>query len=101
MISYIPKASAYWRLNFKKQTDMKTTMLWCSAHQPTQEQINELEERKINSSKRAPPKMMERISNCPNNRQEIKELISDFRDVLESFDALLLYNWEEAHCSYS
>jgi hypothetical protein len=30
--------------------------------------------------------MME-ISNCPNNRQEIKELISDFRDVLESFDA--------------
>jgi hypothetical protein len=26
---------------------MKTTMLWCSAHQPTQEQINELEERKI------------------------------------------------------
>jgi hypothetical protein len=30
--------------------------------------------------------MMERISNCP-NRQEIKELISDFRDVLESFDA--------------
>jgi hypothetical protein len=29
--------------------------------------------------------MMERISNCPNNRQEI-ELISDFRDV-ESFDA--------------
>jgi hypothetical protein len=28
-----------------------------------------------------------RISNCPNNRQEIKELISDFRDVLESFDA--------------
>jgi hypothetical protein len=25
--------------------------------------------------------MMERISNCPNNRQEIKELISDFRDV--------------------
>jgi hypothetical protein len=31
-------------LNFKKQTDMKTTMLWCSA-QPTQEQINELEEK--------------------------------------------------------
>jgi hypothetical protein len=30
--------------------------------------------------------MMERISNCPNNRQEIKELISDFRDV-KSFDA--------------
>jgi hypothetical protein len=45
-----------------------------------------LRKRKINSSKRAPPKMM-RISNCPNNRQEIKELISDFRDVLESFDA--------------
>jgi hypothetical protein len=31
---------------------MKTTMLWCSAHQPTQEQINELEE-KEDSSKRA------------------------------------------------
>jgi hypothetical protein len=29
--------------------------------------------------------MMERISNCPNNRQERR--ISDFRDVLESFDA--------------
>jgi hypothetical protein len=27
--------------------------------------------------------MMRGISNCPNNRQ-IKELISDFRDVLES-----------------
>jgi hypothetical protein len=40
--------------------------------------------------------MMERISNCPNKR-EIKELISDFRDVL----MVLLYNWEEAHCSYS
>jgi hypothetical protein len=25
--------------------------------------------------------MMERISNCPNNRQEIKELISDFRCI--------------------
>jgi hypothetical protein len=31
--------------------------------------------------------MMERISNCPNNRQEIKDLISDFRDVVEGFDA--------------
>jgi hypothetical protein len=27
--------------------------------------------------------MMERISNCVQNRQEIKELISDFRDVLK------------------
>jgi hypothetical protein len=34
--------------------------------------------------------MMERISNCPNNRQEIKELISDFRDVLESFDVTIV-----------
>jgi hypothetical protein len=34
-----------------KQTDMKTTMLWCSAHQPTQEQIKSLRKRKINSSK--------------------------------------------------
>jgi hypothetical protein len=40
-----------------------------------------LRKRKINSSKEHSPKMMERISNCPNNRQEIKELISDFRDV--------------------
>jgi hypothetical protein len=38
--------------------------------------------------------MMERISNCPNNRQEIKELISDFRDVLESFDACTIVQWE-------
>jgi hypothetical protein len=38
--------------------------------QPTQEQINELEEKEINSSKEHSPKMMERISNCPNNRQE-------------------------------
>jgi hypothetical protein len=45
-----------------------------------------LRKRKINFLK-STPKMMERISNCPNNRQEIKELISDFRDVLESFDA--------------
>jgi proline dehydrogenase len=75
-------------------------MLWCSAHQPTQEQINELEERKINSSKRALSKMMERY-NCPNNRQEIKELISDFRDVLESFDACTIVQLGEAHCSYS
>jgi hypothetical protein len=67
---------------------MKTTMLWCSAHQPTQEQINELEEKgRLILLKEHSPKMMERISNCPNNRQEIKELISDFRDVLESFDA--------------
>jgi hypothetical protein len=60
-----------------------------------------LRKRKINSSKRALSKMMERISNCPNNRQEIKELISDFRDVLETSMLVLLYNWEEAHCSYS
>jgi hypothetical protein len=44
--------------------------------------------------------MMERISNCPNNRQEIKELISDFRDVLESFDACTIVQLG-AHCSYS
>jgi hypothetical protein len=37
------------------------------------------------------PKMMERISNCPNNRQEIKDLISDFRDVVEGLSL-----WEEA-----
>jgi hypothetical protein len=30
-----------------------------------------------------------------------KELISDFRDVLETSMLVLLYNWEEAHCSYS
>jgi hypothetical protein len=58
-----------------------------------------LRKRKINSSKEHSPKMMERISNCPNNR-EIKELISDFRDVKTSM-LVLLYNWEEAHCSYS
>jgi hypothetical protein len=34
-------------LNLKNKTDMKTTMLWCSAHQPTQEQINELEEGRL------------------------------------------------------
>jgi hypothetical protein len=46
MISYNTKASAYCGgLILKKQTDMKTTMLWCSTHQPTQEQINELEEK--------------------------------------------------------
>jgi hypothetical protein len=39
------KASAYCGGLILKQTDMKTTMLWCSAHQPTQEQINELEEK--------------------------------------------------------
>jgi hypothetical protein len=45
---------------------MKTTML-CSAHQPTQEQINELEEKeRLILLKEHSPKMMERISNCPN-----------------------------------
>jgi hypothetical protein len=34
---------------------------------------------------------MEGYHNCPNNRQEIKELISDFRDVLSLL--VLLYNW--------
>jgi hypothetical protein len=33
------------KFNFTTQTNMTTTMLWCSAHQPTQEQINELEEK--------------------------------------------------------
>jgi hypothetical protein len=37
---YNTKASAYCGGLILKQTDMKTTMLWCS-HQPTQEQINE------------------------------------------------------------
>jgi hypothetical protein len=41
---YNTKASAYCGGLILKQTDMKTTMLWCS-HQPTQEQINELEEK--------------------------------------------------------
>jgi hypothetical protein len=44
--------------------------------------------------------MMERISNCPNNRQEIKELISDFQRCIRKSMLVLLYNWEEAHCSY-
>jgi hypothetical protein len=48
---------------------------------------------------RALSKMMEDI-NCP-NRQEIKELISDFRDVLESFDACTIVQWGGSHCSYS
>jgi hypothetical protein len=74
-------------------------MLWCSAtNQETK--LKNLRKRRLIFLK-STPKMMERISNCPNNRQEIKELTSDFRDVLESFDAVLLYNWEEAHCSYS
>jgi hypothetical protein len=58
-------------------------MLWCSAHQPTQEQINELEERLILLKEHS--KMMERISNCPiDRRSKNSSLISD---VLESFDA--------------
>jgi hypothetical protein len=52
---------------------------------PTQEQINRLEEKRLILLK-ALSKDDERISNCPNNRQEIK--VSDFRDVL-TFDALL------------
>jgi hypothetical protein len=43
MINYNTKASAYCGGLILKQTDMKTTML--CAHQPTQEQINELEEK--------------------------------------------------------
>jgi hypothetical protein len=39
----LSKTSAYCGGLILKQTDMKT-MLWCS-HQPTQEQINELEEK--------------------------------------------------------
>jgi hypothetical protein len=65
---------------------MKTTMLWCSAHQPTQEQINELEEKGRLILLKSTSKDDGEDINCPNNRQEIKELISDFRDVL-SFDA--------------
>jgi hypothetical protein len=42
MISYNTKASAYCGGLILKQTDMKTTMVF---HQPTQEQINELEEK--------------------------------------------------------
>jgi hypothetical protein len=52
-----------------------------SAHQPTQEQINELEE-KGRLILKEHSKDDGGISNCP-NRQEIKELISDFRDVLK------------------
>jgi hypothetical protein len=62
---------------------MTTTMLWCSAHQ---EQVKQLEERKELTSKDHSPKMMERYLTV-HNRQEIKDLISDFRDVVEGFDA--------------
>jgi hypothetical protein len=43
MIAIIPKPLHIVELNFKKQTDMKTTMLWCSAH--NQLKNNELEEK--------------------------------------------------------
>jgi hypothetical protein len=87
MISLIPKLPAYCGGLILKQTDMKTTMLWCSLQfQPTQEQINELGgKRKIYLQKKSNLQRHWRgISNCPNNRQR-EELISDFRDVLESF----------------
>jgi hypothetical protein len=48
-----------------------------------------LRKRKINSSKRALSKMMERISNCPTIDGRLKNS-SDFKDVLTSMLVLLL-----------
>jgi hypothetical protein len=77
---------------------MKTTMLWCSAHQPTQEQINELEERRLILLK-ALSKDDGGISTVQTDRR-LKNS-SDFGDVLETSMLVLLYNWEEQARSYS
>jgi hypothetical protein len=72
----IPKPCILWRLNFKKQTDMK---LQCYGVQPTKNKLTSLRKKGRLISSKSTPKMMERISNCPNNRQEIKNssLISE------------------------
>jgi hypothetical protein len=73
--NYNTKASAYCGLNFKK------THMPYGVHCSKLKNKLKLEGKGRLILQRALSKMMERISNCPNNRQEIKELISDFRDV--------------------
>jgi hypothetical protein len=72
-------------------------MVFCT---PTNSRTSgNLGKREINSSKEHSPKMMRGYLTVQTARQE-KELISDFRDVLE-LRCLYYCNWEEAHCSYS
>jgi hypothetical protein len=71
------KASAYCGGNFKK-TDMKTTMLWCSHTKPTPRTTTSLWKGRLILLK-STSKDDERYLTVQTT--EIKELISDFRDV--------------------
>jgi hypothetical protein len=55
---------------------MYRSLLWCSPHQPTIEQLSSLEG-ELFYLKDVYPSLMERIVNCPDNRGELYELAED------------------------
>jgi len=52
------------------------SLLWCSPHQPTIEQLSSLEG-ELFYLKDVCPSLMERIVNCPDNRSELYKLAED------------------------
>ena len=52
-----------------------TKLLWCSAHTPTKEQLNELEIiGKLTFLKDINPSLQEKINNCPSDRTELTNM---------------------------
>lgn len=52
------------------------SLLWCSPHQPTMEQLSSLEG-ELFYLKDVNPSLMERIVNCPDNGRELYKLAED------------------------
>lgn len=50
------------------------TLLWCSAHTPTQEQLTSLQEMgEVVFLKDVKPSLQEKINNCPSDKMELLE----------------------------
>ncbi len=67
------------------------TLLWCSAHTPTSEQLNSLQEMgKLMFLKDVKPSLQEKINNCPADRTELMSLAKDLSELRSSLDCTIV-----------
>jgi hypothetical protein len=70
---------------------MKTLLLWCSAHTPTQEQMTSLQEMgELLFLKDVDASLQQGINNCSSDRGELMSLASDINKLRLSLDCTIV-----------
>lgn len=67
------------------------TLLWCSAHTPTKEQLNSLSEMgELVFLKDVDASVQDRINNCSSNREDLLKLADDINQIRIQMDCTIV-----------